>query len=259
MAFLRMGNQKVYHDACGTGDVLLFLHDEHGSAINWWPQVHPLSKHFKCVVMDFRGFGNSYPVTDGFLDLTTYAHDCVALLDHFGAAEAGIVSAGMGAAVALHLANEQPNRISKVVACSPLIDWHGDRLKKTELALSHSDTVKTQFSAAFQEGEPEIVWLAQQVNAFNSFALREMPSEGLKRKLSFKNNSLGKCNLSDVTAPVLFVLGDQPRSDATMAAYDDLQKLIKASKLATIEGAGRFPQVEKPSKFNALALEFLSA
>jgi pimeloyl-ACP methyl ester carboxylesterase len=62
--------------------------------------------------------------------------------------------------------------------------------------------------------------------------------------------------LAEIDAPTLVVVGTEDVQDIEAIA-DKLVAEIPGARLATIDGAGHLPSLERPDELNALLLEFL--
>ena len=97
----------------GQGPALLLLHGLGGSHEDWRRQVKDLSRHYRLVVPDLRGFGASErrePFT-----IYQHARDAIALLDALEIRQAHVVGLSMGGAVAIELALAAPGRVAGLV------------------------------------------------------------------------------------------------------------------------------------------------
>jgi pimeloyl-ACP methyl ester carboxylesterase len=110
--FAPIGDVKIYYEARGTGDPILFIHGGGGSIQRSWPReyIDDLSRNFMVIMADSRGQGRS---TDGAGPITfnRLAFDSVRLLDHLGLARAHLVGHSSGAIAGLHLLVDFPDRV----------------------------------------------------------------------------------------------------------------------------------------------------
>ena len=115
------GFRLHYHDV-GQGPTLLLLHGGGPGASGWSnfkQNVPALSAHFRLLLVDQPGFGQSdKPVHDTPQHALT-AGKVVALLDHLGIDKATPVGNSMGGAASLELALEHPDRVDKLILMAP--------------------------------------------------------------------------------------------------------------------------------------------
>ena len=104
---------RIACQVTGRGPGLLLLHGLGGSHEDWRRQVTDLSRHYRLVVPDLRGFGASErrePFT-----VHQHARDAAALLDALEIRRAHVVGLSMGGAVAIELALAAPGRVAGLV------------------------------------------------------------------------------------------------------------------------------------------------
>lgn len=97
----------------GEGPAVLLLHGLGGSHDDWFRQVPALSRRYRVIVPDLRGFGASErqePFT-----MQQHARDAARLLESLGIARAHVVGLSMGGAVAMELALSRPDAVAGLV------------------------------------------------------------------------------------------------------------------------------------------------
>ena len=104
-----------YHEA-GEGPPLLMLHGS-GPGVSGWQNFRGnlarFSEHFRCLVLEFPGFGVSDP-TDEHPMLAAPA-SVGRLLDGLGIEQADLIGNSMGGIVAAQFAIAQPDRVGRLV------------------------------------------------------------------------------------------------------------------------------------------------
>ncbi|MCZ2527555.1 alpha/beta fold hydrolase [Streptomyces sp. HB2AG] len=104
-----------YHEA-GQGPPLLLLHGS-GPGVTGWRNYRgnlpALAEHFRCLVLEFPGFGVSDPV-DGH-PMATALDSAVRFLDGLGLDRVRVIGNSMGGIVATRLAIEHPGRVERLV------------------------------------------------------------------------------------------------------------------------------------------------
>lgn len=113
MHHFRINGAEIACQVTGRGPEVLLLHGLGGSHDDWRRQVPDLSRHFRLVVPDLRGFGASErrePFT-----IHQHVRDAVVLLDALEIRRAHVVGLSMGGAVAIELALTAPGRVAGLV------------------------------------------------------------------------------------------------------------------------------------------------
>lgn len=109
------------YQVCGSGPVVLMLHGLPTSGRLWDYIVPKLQGNFTCVVVDLPGAGKSSPFLDGSLDPERYARELEALRAEIDIPRWHIIGHDAGSAIAVHYAAEFPERVKRLVLCSPPI------------------------------------------------------------------------------------------------------------------------------------------
>ena len=97
------------YDAAGQGPAVLLLHGHPFNRTMWQPQIGPLARHYRVIVPDLRGYGES-PVTPGIVTMAELAADVSRVLDREEVGPAAIVGLSMGGLVLMELALAAPDR-----------------------------------------------------------------------------------------------------------------------------------------------------
>jgi 4,5:9,10-diseco-3-hydroxy-5,9,17-trioxoandrosta-1(10),2-diene-4-oate hydrolase len=116
------GLRLRYHDA-GSGPVLVLLHGS-GPGVSGWANfganLPALSRHFRCLIVDQPGFGDSARPARYDRNYLRIAADAVlGLLTELGLDSVSLLGNSMGGAVATLLALEHSERITRLVLMAP--------------------------------------------------------------------------------------------------------------------------------------------
>lgn len=85
----------------------------------WWRNLGPLAEHFRVVIFDNRGIGNS-DKPDIPYSLEMMADDTLGLLDALGIEQTHVFGHSMGGGIALFMARKQPQRLKSMILASTL-------------------------------------------------------------------------------------------------------------------------------------------
>nr|WP_281376981.1 alpha/beta fold hydrolase [Deinobacterium chartae] len=250
----------MYLEEAGQGEAVVLLHAGVADSRMWDPQFEPLSRSYRTVRYDRRGFGRTRTVTTPF----SHRSDLGALLDRLGIARAHLVGCSQGARIALDFALEAAERVRSLTLISPALGGFRAtgpcprQVPDLEAADAADDV------ALFNELEVQ-VWAdgpyrdAQQVDPayralvadMNRITL-ELPPPGPEQDL--ERPAAGR--LGELRCPVLIVCGtlDQPRA---LEAAQFLRAGVPQAGYAELEAA-HLPSLERPEAFTSLLLEFLN-
>tara|TARA_R110002094_G_scaffold113914_1_gene109865 strand:+ start:218 stop:1123 length:906 start_codon:yes stop_codon:yes gene_type:complete len=113
----------------GTGPVLFLLHGYPQNGMCWANIAPALAQHFRVIVPDLRGYGQSGAPPDD-ADHTVYskrqmARDIVALMDGLGLPSAMVLGHDRGARVSYRLALDHPDRVTRlgIIEIAPTLEY----------------------------------------------------------------------------------------------------------------------------------------
>ena len=112
--------KNIYCASTGSGDSpLLLLHGNTASSFMFQPILPLYEKHFRVLVMDFLGHGNSDRLKEFPSDLWfSQAMQAAAVLDTLDLRNVNVLGTSGGALAALNLALERPDLVGKVIVDS---------------------------------------------------------------------------------------------------------------------------------------------
>lgn len=109
---------ELHYEEHGVGQPVLMISGLTADHFMFGFQVPALAPHFRCIVFDNRGVGQSSQ-PEGPYTIEQLADDAVALLDHLSIEQAHVVGASMGGAIAQEIAIRHPQRLlSAALLCS---------------------------------------------------------------------------------------------------------------------------------------------
>ena len=105
---------ELWYDVQGEGEPVVQIHGAGFGHFNFAPATPELSKHFKVVDYDMRGYGQSdRPVQD--YDMEVWADDLAGLMDALEIDRAHVHGTSMGGMIAIVFAGKYPDRTTSVV------------------------------------------------------------------------------------------------------------------------------------------------
>jgi pimeloyl-ACP methyl ester carboxylesterase len=111
------GIQTSYLEA-GTGDPVVMLHGSGpgvSAMANWQHNIGALSQRFHVLAPDIVGFGATERPDDIIYSLRTWTDHIWAFLDAHGIEKTALVGNSLGGRIALQMATDSPDRITKMV------------------------------------------------------------------------------------------------------------------------------------------------
>lgn len=246
----------------GSGSPALFLHAGVADSRMWRDQVGLDGVH--SIAFDKRGFGQSPDPTGPYSD----TDDAIAVLDHVGVGAAVVVGCSMGAATALEMAIDHPERVDGLVLVGGFPSgWEPDEWEESPL--------EAEAMAAAKAGDLErvveidsLMWLVGYGRDGSSIdpALRDlfadMDSRAVRSESVRNEHQTGFQKglneyLGEIGLPTLVIVGSNDEALLIEAAHYMASRLGNGDPVV-IEDAAHLPSLEKPAEFNSVLLDFIN-
>lgn len=257
--FASVNGTRIFYEVAGRGEPVVLIHGGQLDSRMWDGEFALLSKEFRVLRYDVRGYGGS-PRPEGL----TYsdASDLNALLDYVGMPKAHLVGLSLGGRIALDFAPIHPERVASLTLVGP-------GLAGFEFPDPEGDARWWAMILAAHDGAEKVtdLWLRDPLMAPAMENPRLAPR---LRLLSLENGQAWLANpvlqksprppaaerLKEIHAPTLLVLGDRdvPSIKATM---EKLEKDVPGARKVVVPGAGHMVNMEKPEEFDRALLAFL--
>ncbi|EKP0307962.1 alpha/beta fold hydrolase [Aeromonas veronii] len=257
------GRRMAYLDE-GQGPVLLFGHSYLWDSAMWASQIEALKGHYRCIVPELWGHGDSDLLPEGGCTLATLARDHLALLDALGIDEFVLVGLSIGGMWGVELAHMVPNRLKGLVLMDTFVglepqitcERYLGMLAMIEQLGVVPDPIIEQVAPIFFANQPDAalladfkarlaVWPAEQIAAMvavgRSFVTREDRIEWLE----------------EVTVPALVMTGCEDKARPVLEGY--LMAETLGCPFSEIPAAGHISTLENPAFVNRELVEFLAA
>ncbi|MEO0456066.1 MAG: alpha/beta hydrolase [Cyanobacteria bacterium P01_A01_bin.114] len=115
--YIHTNQVKLHCITQGEGELVILLHGLLEFWYSWRHQLPVLSKQFKVVVPDLRGYNDSDKPAVGY-DLKTLGQDIQGLISALGYSKAHVVGHDWGGTIALHFARQYPQSLDKLAVLS---------------------------------------------------------------------------------------------------------------------------------------------
>ncbi len=114
MSFATINGIKLWYESTGEGEPVVQIHGCGFGHYNFAAATPILSRRFRCVDFDLRGYGESDRPIQRY-DMEVWADDIAALIDHLGLPRAHIHGTSMGGMVAQQFAAKYPDKTDRLV------------------------------------------------------------------------------------------------------------------------------------------------
>jgi pimeloyl-ACP methyl ester carboxylesterase len=250
---------EFYYEEAGAGVPIVLVHGNTVDARMWDDQMKAFGRFGRVIRYDVRGFGRSSFPHEPF----AHHEDLWALLRELDASPAHLVGLSMGASIAINLALTHSDSVRSLVLTPGGLGGY-----------AWPETFRTGFSAfaqAAQAGDK-----AQAMALSLAFApmrpaaaipalrarLEKMMSEYSWQHFSSEAPPViplqppAAERLVEIAAPSLVVVGARDM-DAMRAQGDFMAARIPGARVAVIPGAGHMVNMERPTDFNDVVLDFV--
>ena len=257
-----INGERLYYEVAGEGPTLVLIHGWTLNQRMWDPQVPTLSRRFRVIRYDRRGFGKS----SGVEDISWDAADLRALLDTLGATRVHLLGMSQGGRVALQFVRDNPDRVvSLILHGSPAPDGFGlpqtgaDRMRLDEWAAVVREQGLDAFRRAWAAhplmevpaGRPEArARVSELLAAYRGGRfLSPRPPTGPIAQIAMTD-------LPRIGVPTLVVVGESEVPFLQIVGRALAYYLPKA-RFAVVPGGGHMVNLIEPDRYNAVVLGFL--
>ncbi|HKU08852.1 MAG TPA: alpha/beta fold hydrolase [Bradyrhizobium sp.] len=249
MPKLNRDGVNIYYEVHGSGPPLILTHGYSSTSAMWQGQIAALSRHYKLVLWDMRGHGQSdYPESPAAYSEALTLADIAALLDAEGAEKAIVGGLSLGGYMSLAFYRSFPARVRALL----IIDT-GPGFKKNDARDAWNKRAHETAERFDREGLAVLKAMsAERANVSHRDA------SGLARAargmLTQRDASVMEA-LPTIKVPSLVVVG----ADDTpfLAASDYMAAKIPGAEKVVIPSAGHAANIDQPKAFNDAVLSFL--
>lgn len=241
---------EIYYEDTGEGDVLVFQSGYMGIHDIWKYQIGELSRSFRCITHDNRGYGlSSKPAESSFFTMERNVEDTKQVLEAVGINEPCVfVTHSLGGMMAVAFDKIYPEMVKAIIMMNGSV-----------------------FSPSPDRGANEDMWATSQQTPsesmmfYNRLGLKEEIAieAGKWQKTVFRNQTRAFLNytvtaetVKDMEFPVLVVYG---KADPILISEEIPRSVARAfpnGDSIGIEGLKHFPQTQEPGTINRLISEF---
>ncbi|MEB3030060.1 alpha/beta fold hydrolase [[Mycobacterium] nativiensis] len=257
------GIKTIYLEA-GSGEPVIMLHGS-GPGVsglaNWQYNIGPLSQKFHALAPDIVGFGATERLDDIIYSLRTWTDHVWAFLDAHDIKSAAVVGNSLGGRIALQMATDRPDRITKMV----LMGTPGVGMTLTDglAALrayepSHDamrELLRTYFAVDPTMITDELVAIRHEASIADGVfeAYRAMFFDP---KHAGSELAITESEVRAITTPTLLVHGREDKVVPVEVSVTMMRLLPKAD-LHVFSACGHWTQIERAGEFSALVADYL--
>jgi 3-oxoadipate enol-lactonase len=266
--FAPVYNGSLYYEVAGSGEPVILIHAGVADCSMWDEQMAELSRKYRTIRYDTRGYGQSRTETTQFSN----RQDILDLFKHLGVEKAAVIGISRGGQIAIDFTIEHPECVSVLVAVAAGISGYeynaeNNPQAKREFELyTHMDDLWNK--KAWQEladlqvriwadgpsqpegrADPKIRSYMRDKILFDLTR-----QDGEATPIPLKPPAINR--LGEINQPTLIMVGEYDTCSA-LAVADELECRVTNNRKVGIPGVAHMIPLEKPDIFNQLILEFL--
>ncbi|MDE0457102.1 MAG: alpha/beta hydrolase [Chromatiales bacterium] len=260
---------RLAFEETGSGAPVVFVHEFAGDLRSWEPQVRHLSRRYRCITWNARGFPPSdVPDDTGAYSQERARDDVLAVLDALDIERAHVVGLSMGGFATLHFGLAHPGRARSLVVAGV---GYGAEPDQRERFRSEADItariLRTEgmaaWAAAYSLGPTRVQFQNKDPRGWREFAdmLAEHSAAGSahtqqgvqKERPSVFDLADG---MKELTVPTLIVTGDEDWPCLVPSVF--MKRTIPSAGLLVVPNTGHTVNLEEPAAFNAALADFFA-
>ena len=245
----------------GQGHAVIIMHGMFGSLSNLGNLARHLATHCRVISVDLRNHGDS--PHESIMDIPSMANDIVQLMDDLALSEASLVGHSLGGKVAMQVALNYSDRVTKLIVADISPVAYGARQDATLDALVELSSANILSRADADMLVAKYVPDAQ----IRAFLLKNLSRNG-EGNYSLKLNM--QAIVANYSSTLVAAPEGQPYQGLSLflkgenSAYIQtkhrpiIDQLFPNNKLHVMAGVGHWLHAEKPDDFNANVAAFIN-
>lgn len=268
--YAEVNKTKLYYEIAGKGEPLVLIHGSFGDRRFWDLQFADLSKKYKVLRYEVRGYGRS--ALPDSIEVYRDSDDLDALMDFLKIKKAHICGLSLGSVIAIDFALAYPGKCRSLIPIGPRVAGDGTDEYKNKNADSVRTIIAKVTEIAKTKGAKEAtdyLWTGDHamgktvVTTRTRQALLRMGYQyswwrylhSSKREQVFP---MAIKKLNEIRIPTLIVTAEYDL-DLCKDVAAIMAKEIPGAKLVSIKKAGHIMNMDQPEEFNKIISKFIDA
>ena len=259
MPLIKANDINIYYEYEGEGPPLIIIggfSSDHNRLIDF---VDPLKKHYKVLLMDLRGSGDTQ-ITDPPYSIELLAKDIFELMNCLNIEKAYVYGHSMGSAIAQTICLNYPHKIIKTILASTFlkIPYTSQIIIELIPKLYEKNIDQDIISKIIMPWIYSSDYLKNPKNmnkAFDSISKRELKPKGYKGQSIALTNFDSTNWISKINCETIIVVGKED-IDSPLYCAQMVHEKLKNSKLKIIDNAAHQIHKEKPDELYKIIFDF---
>lgn len=218
--------------------------------------VFGLEKAHSIRLVDLEGHGLSPTSADSLVSLSIYTEGVLALAEHSRLGDAIIIAHSLGCLIALKLAIERPELVSKLVLLGPLPSPFSDIVRERAQTVRRSgmSTVAEIFSSIgmFSKSKRETPLAVAAVGS----SLLEQDTEGYAKGCIALGEATEALRVHEIKAKTMIITGDEDKV-CSPEVFENYTGIILGLKVAVLPEVGHYHLLEDLEGVASAVVPFL--
>lgn len=245
----------------GQGEVLMLLHGFGGNKDNFTRVARLLVRHYRVIVPDIVGFGESSRPADADYAPAAQAESLRAFAHALGIQELHLGGNSMGAQIAMNFARQHHTEVMSLWLLSPGAIWSTPGELFAEFKATGNNRLIARNVEQFQQlmalGTEKAPWIPKPM--LKVLAQERIQNAALEDRIlhQFVDGS-AEWQIAGIKTPTLIVFGDRDRVFPAQTT-DVFKKLLPQASIIVLRGIGHVPMFESPAQCAKDYLAFRAA
>jgi len=258
--FAHNNGTKIHYVAKGQGDLIVFIHGFPDFWYSWRNQLNSLSKDFRVVAVDTRGYNKSdKPKEQSQYHMSVLVEDIKTVISHEKRAKAIIVGHDWGGMIAWHFATQYPTMTDKLI----ILNLPYPKNLSRELTHNPIQQKNAAYARRFQESDSHKVISAEALAAvaargdlgLSKIYAKAFNRSSLEAMMFYYRENFPKVPYVDIDFPKISMPVLQFHGLEDTALHSDgltgtWNEVLKDYTLVTLSDSGHWPHLDAPEKIN---------
>lgn len=244
----------------GSGPSVVLVHGLGLRSAMWQWQLPDLEPHFRVLVYDLLGHGESAP-PPGSPDLAMFSDQLLRLMDHCAVETAGVVGFSLGGMIARRFAIDHPDRVAALAILNSAHDRTAAEREAVRARVRQAEeegpsataeaALERWFTPGFRAARPRVVSQVREWILANDPAI--YPE--IYRVLADGDVDI-RSEIRRIACPTLVMTGDEDRGNSPEMARAMAEGMPQA-RVVILPGLRHMALAESPQAFNPPLVSFL--
>jgi pimeloyl-ACP methyl ester carboxylesterase len=257
---------RLYYEDFGEGDPIVFVCGAHLTHKSWESQVAAFANDYRTITFDWRGTGASDKPRSGYTGEIA-ASDISSLMAKLEAVPAVLVGHGLGAHLALLVADARPQSVSGLFLTGAAPWFSGERdgmaggvsEEFLRFVITQGNKVGAPYAqTCFELGDKWVFHRRQSPGVYQAMVEQalEWPQYVINKYAESMRSIDHRPRAGRIQCPTVIAQGRHDRKQRYEGAVH-LARMINGAHLVTLEESGTMANVEEVDRFNGALKDFV--